>query len=293
MKNTSDVRKDNISMILDIVGDGEDHTVLSVSKDTGLSVATCNTLLKMLVQSKQVIGTKRQINGIGRSSIIYHINSEYYSYLNIQYFKGENKYIFTSYYLYGPMRLKKEIEINGFNLDELIGYIKSVLTEISGIALIQVSLPLSIWSDRDLIKNKIEEDIKIKTFVTNKYDFIAQGLDMEGLITIVDLKTTSPIVINIKNNYLLAGEQLKNINYDLVFGDIKESKNLARCVAIDILYTFPDKVLIIGDINIDDLLNDMKEYTESPLPKFELVDELNTTCENGMNNSAKDKLNRY
>lgn len=293
MKNTSDVRKDNISMILNIIGDGKEHTVMTVSKETGLSVATCNTLLKMLVQSKQVIGTKKQINGVGRSSIVYRINSEYYSYLNIQYFKGENKYVFTSYYLYGPIRLKKEFKINGFNSDELVDYIKSVLSEISGIALIQVSLPLSVWALRDEIKNKIEENIKIKTFVTNKYDFIAQGLNMEGLITIVDLKTTSPIVINIKNNYLLAGKQLKNINYDYLFGNIKETKNLAQCVAIDILYTFPDKVLIIGDIDIDDLLDKMKIYTESPIPEFELVDELNTVCENGMNNSAKDKLNNY
>jgi len=291
MKNTADVRKDNISNILNILCDNLDHTVLSVSNKTGLSVATCNTLLKMLVDTNRVIGTKRQINGVGRSSIVYHINPFYCSYINIQYFQGAKLLKFIISYLYGTKIKEYTIEIDSFDNDIIINEIKKISSEYENVKLVQLSLPLYLWDKQNDIKDRIIKETNINTYVGNKYEFISKGIDGEGLITLVDLKTINPIVINIKNNDLLAGRMLQNINYELLFGNIKEVSNLAKCIAINILYTFPDNVLIVGDISIDKLLIEMKPYTESPIPNFKIIEEINSYCEIGMEIKSKEILN--
>ena len=53
----------------------------SIAADTGLSVATCNTLLNELERSGEVYSQKYQLNGVGRSTSVYQINEDYESIL--------------------------------------------------------------------------------------------------------------------------------------------------------------------------------------------------------------------
>ena len=290
MKNTADVRKDNIVQILNIIRDGKEHTVLSVSKSTGLSVATCNTLLKMLVNKNQAIGTKKQLNGIGRSSVVYRINNEYFKYLSVKYLQGDKKLQLQLNYLYGNNICECEFDLDGFDSDFIINKVNNYVKEKGILSAILVSLPLSYWDKTKEIEEKIQKDTNIKTFVSNKYNFIAKGYEEDGLNTLVDLKTINPIVINIKNNDLLAGKKLQRVNYDLLFGDINNIDNLARSIAINILYSFPDVVTIVGDIDLNQLKAAMAPYTESPLPEFKKIDEINSACEKGIGKYAVDIL---
>ena len=51
--------------------DGKHYTKQQAAAGTGLSVATCNTLLNDLQMHKIVSGEKRQLGEVGRSSVLY------------------------------------------------------------------------------------------------------------------------------------------------------------------------------------------------------------------------------
>lgn len=77
MIDSSDVRKININLIRSVMWKGGEHTKQSVSVNTGLSVATCNTLLNEMEQNGELLSRKCQLNGVGRSTSIYRINESY------------------------------------------------------------------------------------------------------------------------------------------------------------------------------------------------------------------------
>ena len=52
---------------------------------TGLSIATCNTLLNDMEQSNEVIGEKRRLQDVGRESVCYQINEEFEGFLCIYF----------------------------------------------------------------------------------------------------------------------------------------------------------------------------------------------------------------
>lgn len=85
MLDSTGIRKINTNHIrTELWKDGE-HTKLSMAKATGLSVATCNTLLNELAESGEVTGEKRQVNGVGRSSMIYKVNENFESILCVRF----------------------------------------------------------------------------------------------------------------------------------------------------------------------------------------------------------------
>ena len=84
MIDTSDVRKMNMNAIRAVMWRGGEHTKQSIAADTGLSVATCNTLLNELERSGEVYSQKYQINGVGRSTSVYQINEDYESILCVR-----------------------------------------------------------------------------------------------------------------------------------------------------------------------------------------------------------------
>ena len=84
MIDTSDVRKMNMNAIRAVMWRGGEHTKQSIAADTGLSVATCNTLLNELERNGEVHGQKYQLNGVGRSTSVYQINEDYESILCVR-----------------------------------------------------------------------------------------------------------------------------------------------------------------------------------------------------------------
>ena len=85
MKNSSDIRKENKKRIYRLMLDGKHYTKQQAAAGTGLSVATCNTLLNDLQMHKIVSGEKRQLGEVGRSSVLYRIREEHESYLAIHF----------------------------------------------------------------------------------------------------------------------------------------------------------------------------------------------------------------
>ena len=84
MKDTADIRKVNKNKIRRILWQGGEYTKQNIAIKTSLSVATCNTLLNEMEKSGELCGTKQQLQGVGRSTVVYRINEYYKSILCVR-----------------------------------------------------------------------------------------------------------------------------------------------------------------------------------------------------------------
>lgn len=85
MKDSADIRKLNRKKILDVLCDGESYTKQQIAGKTGLSQATCNTLLNQMEKENIVIGKKVHLQQVGRASVRYHMNEEQDSILCVSF----------------------------------------------------------------------------------------------------------------------------------------------------------------------------------------------------------------
>lgn len=86
MGNSADIRKENKKTIYRFMLDGKQYTKHQVSIGTGLSVATCNTLLNDMQAQGIVSGENRLAGEVGRSSVLYQIRDDHESYLAIYFY---------------------------------------------------------------------------------------------------------------------------------------------------------------------------------------------------------------
>ena len=85
MKDSADIRKVNRHKIFTILWYGGQFSKQQLSVQTGLSIATCNTLLNEMEQAKEVIGEKKRLQDVGRETVCYKINEAYESFLCINF----------------------------------------------------------------------------------------------------------------------------------------------------------------------------------------------------------------
>ncbi|HDK7164170.1 TPA: ROK family protein [Clostridium botulinum] len=96
MKDSSYVRKHNINIIRRILCSGELYTKHNISEITGLSVATCNTILNELERNDEIIGSKQRFQEVGRSTVVYQLNKEH-EYILCLYFEYVQKQKLMTY----------------------------------------------------------------------------------------------------------------------------------------------------------------------------------------------------
>ena len=71
MNNSTDIRKENKKKIYHFMLDRQSRTKQQVAVGTGLSIATCNTLLNDMV-AQGIISAGTKLRGeVGRSAILY------------------------------------------------------------------------------------------------------------------------------------------------------------------------------------------------------------------------------
>ena len=85
MSDNAGVKKQNLNQVRRILWQGGQYTKLDISRVTGLSVATCNTLLNELEKAGEVVGQSQRTRDVGRSSIVYRYNEEAECFLGVSY----------------------------------------------------------------------------------------------------------------------------------------------------------------------------------------------------------------
>lgn len=85
MNSSAHIRRENKRSIYQLMLDGKPHTKQQIAAETGLSPATCNTLLNDMQNQGFVSGEEKLSREIGRSSVLYQIREEHESYLAIHF----------------------------------------------------------------------------------------------------------------------------------------------------------------------------------------------------------------
>lgn len=301
MLNSSDVKKFNINRIRSEMWKGGEHTKQSLARCTDLSIATCNTLLNELEKAGEIMGEKRQINGVGRSTTVYKINEEYESILCLRYEPAENDDIFMTC-VRMTMLGRNIYEDNGFisdfsiaNVTEKISEmtnrfknISCILVAVSGIVengVIHLSDVPSLEGVNllDEIRKKVN-DIPVKV----DYDcrFWAYGAyreadyEHETLTCINSIKNVLPGGASISNGTPIIGkngfagmsgygdyslsreEQIKRVAEG-------EANILLAKHAMNFIVTLnPDEIIFFGNILTEKDLEKIRGYCEKYLPSY-------------------------
>lgn len=76
MKDTAQLRVENKKKIRTVMREGKEFTKQELARYTGLSTATCNTLINEMAADGEVTGHKLQLGEVGRSSLAYQLNDK-------------------------------------------------------------------------------------------------------------------------------------------------------------------------------------------------------------------------
>lgn len=101
MNNSATIRKENKRAIYQYMLSGNQYTKQQVSAQTGLSVATCNTLLNDMAAQGLFTAGSKQAGEVGRSSVLYQINEDFETYLGVHFFVV-NQQRWIEYLVFSP-----------------------------------------------------------------------------------------------------------------------------------------------------------------------------------------------
>lgn len=273
MSNTSEIRKMNVSHIRQIMMDGREYTVQKLAQLTGLSVATCNTIAKLLAAEGELTAEKRRLSEVGRSSAIYRINTEYKSRLFLCCEEREQKKylkILVSY-LYGGMRASEEIECDRFDRETVTGVLLDCLKRYGNILRAAVAVP-DAASVGEWVTEFVEGTAIVK--VASVRDYVARSLQRRGRTAVLFLREG-----RLTDAFLThRGEAIECETGRFASGE--------ECVQAICALFRPD-VLFVTGVTEEELLALMPQWFKAPLPPVERLESLSEECLSGMLQEVK------
>ena len=99
MKDSADIRKVNLYKIRSMLWKGQWKTKQQIALETGLSVATCNTLLNDLAHTGEVVSEKVRLHDVGPGALQYRINEVYESILCVWFERSKGQDVLVQYVL--------------------------------------------------------------------------------------------------------------------------------------------------------------------------------------------------
>ena len=143
MAETSDVRRKNTAKIKRLLYSGKEYTKLDITRITGLSQGTCNTLLNRLESSGEVICRKERIRNTGRSSSVYRMNEEYRLYLCVilDIKDGKRSLCLSAVTPLGNIRRSEKIPLEMINPEDIIRAVTEFVSRCPAISKIVFGIP--------------------------------------------------------------------------------------------------------------------------------------------------------
>lgn len=322
MKDTAEIRKQNKELIMDVIRSGSEYTKQQISLKTGLSAATCNTLLNVLAEEKRVIGDKRQLNEVGRNTVVYHINDDFESILCICFeLLGGVRRIFTRIVSPSGKLISEKIEtVNHISGEQLLSKAYYAIKQYPNISSIVIGNPgiteNGIISHCDVpelngvnILEKFRDAFKFSVSIENDMYFKAYGYYMynksrEKIITMMNfhsnvLPGTATIykgtVIKGKNSF--AG-MIGFMPYGITPENYLEKLNYNECIplishaaASIIAVINPDEMIFTGNLldseRIREIYNEcLKFIPKEYMPEFSFLEDFEKCYTMGMYHTA-------
>ncbi|MGN1234736.1 MAG: hypothetical protein ACI4U2_01985 [Christensenellaceae bacterium] len=273
MSNTSEIRKINVSHIRQVMMDGQEYTVQKLAQLTGLSVATCNTIAKLLAAEGELTAEKRRLSEVGRSSAIYRINTEYKSLLFLCCEEREQrKYLkILVSYLYGGMRASEEVECDGFDQDTVLEVLLDCLKRYGSVVRAAVAVP-DAASVGEWLTEFVEGTAIVK--IASAKDYAARSLQKRGRAAVLTVREGTLIDAFLAHK----GEAIECETGRFSSGE--------ECVQAICALFRPD-VLFVTGVTEAELSALASQWSMATLPPVERLESLSVECMSGMLQEAR------
>ncbi|MCQ2492471.1 MAG: ROK family protein [Lachnospiraceae bacterium] len=172
MKNSADIRKRNKDLIRRHLWTGEKNTKQGIAEVTGLSVATCNTMLNEMEADGEIYGVKKQLNGIGRSTMVYSVNEGHESIVCVHVAKVQELYrcSFSVLSVTGRIKDERTDEYKELTKEIFDSFLEEVVNRYQNVSYIIIGLP-AIINEGVVTQCEVAclEDIALKEELEKKY----------------------------------------------------------------------------------------------------------------------------
>lgn len=224
MKNSADIRKRNKDLIRRHLWTGEKNTKQGIAEVTGLSVATCNTMLNEMEADGEICGVKKQLNGIGRSTMVYSVNEGHESIVCIHVAKVHDKVQCSYSVLSVTGRVKEERtdEYSEFSMEAFDQIVDEVVSKFQNVTYMIIGLPAILNSDvisqcevkcfENLdLKNRLEAKYQCHVHVESDMHITAYGYfrsseDPDDVITLASfIEGYKPSMVTIYEGTIIKG----------------------------------------------------------------------------------------
>lgn len=316
MNNAADIRKENKRAIYSRMLDGGVYTKQQISQATGLSVATCNTLLNDMAAQGFVCAVSKQAGDVGRSAALYRIASEHEQYLTL-YFELEDqiRLIETAVFSASGEILDRQTRRFGqISRETVTGAVRTCLEKFPNLAQIIVGIPGVV--ERGIIRHcdirelenlhlqeELESDFALPVAMENDMHHKAYGYykntgNREDVITLGYFpKGNPPGTVTIHKGTILRGTSgIAGMAGFLPHGgkNLQEILTPENClpfvvqtIGAIIALLNPGTIVLTGDLISRGLLEEVKEKCAETIPaeympRFQLVDTLDEYYREGM-----------
>ena len=270
MANSSDIRKDNKKKIYRLMLDHQQYTKQQISVKTGLSVATCNTLLNDMTANKVLVtGEEKEFRGVGRSSWLYEIDGEHEHYILVSFAVNQGMRN-VDYYVVSATGniIRKECTVcETIDCENVISVIDGLISDCSSMKQIVLGIPgvidgaeIEFCDIKELeiadIKRKLQEHFKLIVSMENDMHCMAYGYGRKKQ--------------QVNEVITLAGFMPFGINPDEVPHMMVEGKCLAiiaRIIGAVIAFQNPNEIVFSGDLINNRILSEVKDYCRRSIPE--------------------------
>ena len=270
MVNSSDIRKDNKKKIYRLMLDHQQYTKQQISVKTGLSVATCNTLLNDMTANKVLVtGEEKEFRGVGRSSWLYEIDGEHEHYILVSFVVNQGMRN-VDYYVVSATGniIRKECTVcETIDCENVISVIDGLISDCSSMKQIVLGIPgvidgaeIEFCDIKELeiadIKRKLQERFKLIVSMENDMHCMAYGYGRKKQ--------------QVNEVITLAGFMPFGINPDEVPDMMVEGKCLAiiaRIIGAVIAFQNPNEIVFSGDLINNKILSEVKDYCRRSIPE--------------------------
>lgn len=325
MKSSADIRIENKKLIYRLMLDGNQYTKQQVSKGTGLSVATCNTLLNDLQTQKIVSGGRKLAGEVGRSSVLYQINEEHESYLLlvVSVEKGSKLFEITVVSPLQTVLFREKAAYEAVDYEMIEKAVESILGKYTNISQIIIGVPgiteQGIIKQCDIpeledvpLKSRLEDIFHIPVSMENDMHHMAYGYckktntENEVVTLACYPSRVLPGTVTIHNGMIISGANgiaglIGFLPYNMSREKLLEALEPEKCVpfiaqSIGVIITLlnPNTIVFTGDLIEESVLEQVKIICRKSIPaeympQFLFVNSFDEYHREGMYQLAVDK----
>jgi len=301
VSNTAQVKRYNVGIVKNALKVLPGGTKTTIARITGLSIATCNTILNELEVTGEIVEVTNENSNFGRPAKLYRFN-EKYSYICCIYMSYENMKKILTYAVVDLLgnTIKKESMVKTcIDYEELEKLVQELIDQYENIQAIGIGIPgvvnkhevIDICDIEELVNcalaQRLTDKFGMEVVIDNDMNLIAYGVYQEGeyeedtSIAVVgfykDNWPGSGIIVDghiIRGNTNFAGE----VSYLPLGCNSKELKELLKkreniiqvaaktiCALISIIN--PHTIVMTGTTLVEDMLEEINLLIGEIIPE--------------------------